>query len=284
MKNILLPTDYSATANNAFIYALHLANKFGVKLYVLYSYTAPVLSAVHAGQPEMLSTVYQEIEQSKHEYSQRKNKELIELAKQHNLNTDNTFFLFENDTVLGSVAKTIQDQDISLIVMGVRGNNAESQSTIGSNTASVIRNIQLPVLVVPRNASYKEIKKIAFTTLFREKDFEPLKQIVDISKMVEGHVYCVHVQNEDSNTVSTLAQSNSWSNYFKEHNVDFVILDKKGTIEETINTYISQNNIDVLAMVKRNRNFFDRLIRSSLTNKMTLHSEIPIFVFHEHKD
>lgn len=73
MRNILLPTDYSEYANSAFFYALNLANKFGVKLYVLYSYLPPILSSGHAGQPEMLTSVYQEIEASKHEYAKRKN-------------------------------------------------------------------------------------------------------------------------------------------------------------------------------------------------------------------
>src|SRR5699024_197426 len=44
MKRILFPTDYSETANNAFKYALQLADKENAKLFVLHVYDPPVIS------------------------------------------------------------------------------------------------------------------------------------------------------------------------------------------------------------------------------------------------
>lgn len=283
MKNILLPTDYSDHANNAFLYALNLANLFKVKLYVLFSYIPPVLSSAHAGQPDMLSTVYQEIENSRHEYAQRKNRALVELAKKENIPTENIEFRFEHGTVLGSVKEVISNEEISLIVMGVHGASGFNGEFMGSNTTSVIRNVQLPVLAIPLKAQYKPIQKIGFTTLFKDKDFPALEQIVEISSFVNAKVYCVNVKNNSSNPSDVLYNAENWNKTFEENKLEFVFLEKQNSVEETITRFILDNNLDVLAIVRRNRNFFDRLISSSLSSKLTFHAEIPIFVFHEAK-
>lgn len=283
MKHILLPTDYSPHANNSFFYALNLANKLNVKLYVLFSYIPPVLSAAHAGQPEILSTVYQEIENSRIEYSQRKNNELLSQAQQQNIDTEGVEFLFEYGTVVGSVKKVITDLDISLIVMGVHGSTGFTKEFMGSNTTTVIRNVQLPVLAIPLNAKYKSIDKIGFTTLFKDKDFSALQQIVEISNIVDAEVYCVNVDDNNMDSADILLHAENWTKSFNDQDLKFVFLEKENSIEETVNRFILDNEIDVLAIVRRNRNFFDRLMSSSLSTRLTFHAEIPIFVFHEAK-
>ena len=281
MKNILLPTDYSTYANNAFLYALNLANKLRSKLYVMSSYVAPVISAVHAGQPEMVHSVYQEIENSRREYASVNNKNLIKLAQENNLPTDNVEFVFKHGAVLSSVHQTLSEHEISLIVMGVYGESGFKGEFLGSNTTAVIRNVKLPVLAIPLDASYSPIQNIAFTTLFKEKDFSALQQIIEISELVNAKVYCIHVGSDQSNTTDVLLQSENWIKTFKEKDIEFVFLEKENTLEETINRFIIDKNIDVIAIVRRNRNLFDRLIRSSLSTKLTFHTEIPIFVFHQ---
>lgn len=280
MKNILLPTDFSDHANNAFNYALQLANKFGVKLYVLYSYMPPVLSSVHAGQPEMITTVYQEIESSKNEYASRKFNHLLDEAKKNQIDASNVFLLFEHGTVLGSVRKVIAEEDVSLVVMGIHG-AGHSNEVMGSNTSSVIRNIQLPILAIPKNATYKPIEKIGFTTIFKEKDLPALQQIVEIGAMVGAKIYCINVEDSATKTTDVLLHAENWSKSFKDKDLQFEFLTKENSVEETVNAYIMDNKLDILAIVRRNRNFFERLMSSSLSNKLTFHAEIPIFVFHE---
>lgn len=280
MRNILLPTDYSEYANNAFFYALNLANKFGVKLYVLYSYLPPILSSGHAGQPEMLTSVYQEIEASKHEYAKRKNQRLLVEAAQQQLDTTHVHFLFEPGTVLSTVKKVIAEYEISLVVMGVHGAGASNQF-MGSNTSLVIRNVTLPILAIPRHARYSSIKKIGFTTIFKDKDLDALVQIMDIGTLVGASVHCIHVKDDSVSPADVLLHSEKWSKHFKNKNMSFEFLEKENSVEQTVNSYIIENKLDVLAIVRRNRNFFERLMSSSLSQKLTFHAEIPIFVFHE---
>ncbi len=283
MKHILFPTDFSEAANNAFLYALHLANQLDTKLLVLYSYVTPILSATHAGQPEMLADVYQQVELSKFDYFKKQAPALRELAEKNGLDYEKLIFLFEEGTVVSSVRKVVKTEDVRLVVMGTYGASGFTEKFIGTNTVAVIQNVQQPVLAIPAQAKYAPIKKVAFTTLFREKDLAALEEVVHMASLVNAEVYCTHVMDDSSNPAKALLYGEDWGKKFQGKGLDFVFLEKKENVESTINTFLAENHIDVLAIVKRNRNFFDRLINSSLSNKFAFHSDIPILVFHEEK-
>lgn len=283
MKHILFPTDFSDAANNAFLYAMNLANQLDTKLFVLYSYVTPILSATHAGQPEMLADVYQQVELSKFDYFKKQAPALHELAQKNGLDSSKIVFLFEEGTVVSSVRKVLKTEDIRMVVMGTYGASGFTEKFIGTNTVAVIQNISQPVLAIPNGAKYAPIKKIAFTTLFREKDIAALEEVADIADLFGAAVYCTHVMNDASHPDNALLYGEDWGKKFTGKHLDFVFLEKKETIESTINNFLTENNIDLLAIVKRNRNFFDRLVNSSLSNKFAFHSNTPILVFHEEK-
>ncbi len=283
MKSILIPTDFSKAANNAYLYALHLANNLKLRVYVLYAYMPPVLSATHGGQPEMLQSVYEEIELSKFDTYKENVEKMKIMAEENNLDYSNITFLFEEGGLVGSIKRLVEKEDIYAIVMGTTGASGISKSIIGTNTVDVIKNVHKPVLAIPEGANFKEVKKVAFTTLFRDKDKAALKEIVNISEKIPFETYCVNVMSNSNYVTDVLMQAEEWGKEFKENKVDFVFLEENENIENTINTFITENNIDVMAVVKRNRSFFDRLIKSSVSNEFVFHSQIPVWVFHEEK-
>lgn len=281
MKNILIPTDFSALADNAFIYALQLANQIDTQLYVLYTYITPVLSSTHAGQPELLADVYEQIELTKFDYYKSQLPRLHALAASQDLDHSKLIFLFDEGTVVSAVRKIVEAEDIGLVVMGTHGASGFTKDFIGTNTVNVIRNIKKPVLAIPPHATYTPIQRIAFTTLFREKDRSALKEILDLADVVDATVYCTHVRQDTGSPADALFYSESWAKMFSDRKLDFTFLTKKVSVEESINTFIKEKEINLLAVVKRNRSFFDRLFSSSLTNNLTFHLQIPILVFHE---
>lgn len=283
MKSILIPTDFSEAANNAYLYALHLANHLDLKVFVLYSYMTPVLSTTHGGQPELLQNIYDEIELSKFDKFKTNVAGLRTLAADNNLNADNIIFLFEEGPLVSSVKKIVEKEDIYAVVMGTMGATGISKSMIGTNTVDVIRNIRKPVLAIPKEARYKPIEKVTFTTLFREKDKPALAEIINLGQKIPFETYCLNVINNRDYLTDVLMQADEWGKIYDKSNLEFVFLEEEGNVENTINKFLKENNIDILAIVKRNRNFFDRLIYSSLSNQFVFHSHIPIWVFHEEK-
>jgi len=281
MRKILFPTDFSEAANNAFLYALHVAKEMQADLFVLNAYMQPVLSSTHAGQPELIPEVYENYELHRFEGFKKHTAELRALATQNGITDVNMTFLFEEGTVVSNVKKIIDNEGIKLVIMGTNRAEGIIDKLFGSNTVSVIKEVKVPVLSVPKEAKYEGIKEIVFTTLFRDKDERALDEIMEIAVKFGVKVKCVHVVKDNSPEVIGTAEK--WRKNYSEELLEFVFLDMEETVEKTLNKFIMEHRVDLLCVVKRNRNFLESLFTSSISSRLRIHSNTATLVFHEEK-
>ena len=71
MKKILVPTDFSEVADNAFVHALELASKVDAELLLLHTYELPIVDNQFA--PGNYQTIFDSLELSKFEKKNSKN-------------------------------------------------------------------------------------------------------------------------------------------------------------------------------------------------------------------
>lgn len=282
MRKILFPTDFSNAANNAFVYALHLAKEMDASLYVLNTYMQPVLSATHAGQPELVPEVYENYELHQFENFKKYTADLHKMADDYNLSDVPLTFLFEEGTVVANAQRIIENEGIHFIVMGTNRADGVIDKIFGSNTLGVIRGVKVPVLSVPREAKYDGIKEILFTTLFREKDEAALRQIMEIANKFGVEVKCAHVLKDKNIDIITV--TDRWQKMFPQDNLEFVLLDLDQSIEHTLNKYIESNRVDLLCVVKRNKTLLERLFKSSMSNRLRMHANTATLVLQEGDD
>lgn len=188
-------------------------------------------------------------------------------------------FLFEEGTVVSNAQTIIEKEGIHLVVMGTNRATGIIDKIFGSNTIGVIRGVKVPVLSVPREASYQGIKEIVFTTLFRQKDEAALREILELAKKFGVKVKCVNVNK--NNDVDIIGVADHWENIFKDYELEFVFLDFDESIENTLNKYIAAHKVDLLCVVKRNRTFLNRLFVSSISNRLTVHTNTATLILHE---
>jgi len=91
-------------------------------------------------------------------------------------------------------------------------------------------------------------------------------------------VKCLYVETKASD--NTVATYKDWEEHFKDKPVQFFIVPSE-KVNETIEEFITHQNIDVLAMLTYKRNFFQWLFTTSFTEKMSYHCNIPILALHE---
>lgn len=282
MMKILFPTDFSEAANNAFDYALHLAKELNAELLVLHTYMQPVLAASHAGQPEIVPEVYENYELHQFESYKRHSSLLRSQAEELGLSAVPLTFLFEEGTVVSNAQDIICREKVSLVVMGTNRAQGLINKIFGSNTLGVIRGVKVPVLSVPREARYAGIKEILFTSLFRDNDEAALQQILDLVRPFKVRVKCVYVHKEYNADVIGTAEK--WRKKFENDDLEFVLLDFQDSIENTINNYMETHRSDLLCVVKRNRNFLERIFTSSISNKLRIHTNTATIVLQEGED
>ncbi|PVH25395.1 universal stress protein [Sphingobacterium corticibacter] len=280
MRTILFPTDFSELADNAFIYAIHLARSVDANLKVLHSYMSPVFASVHPGQPEILGEMYANVESTEREKFLNNTPHLMQKAMDFGFPEDRISFLFEEGPVASVVRELSKKQKFHLIVMGTHGQSGFLDRIIGSNTVSVINSVKTPVIAVPPHARFCGINRVVFTTLFKETDKIALREALIMAREVGAETTCIHVVTQ-SDLTTVGRHMEQWCEDHKRYTVQFKLLDKVESVEHTITNYILDNNVDMLAVIKRNRNFFDRLFKDSTTHNLTFHTKVPIIVYHE---
>jgi universal stress protein A len=158
LNRILVPTDFSETADVALDYAKQLATKMGASLHLLHVFTDPY--AVAACAAEVYAAVPPEArERARDEAHQRLFERLDSTEEQR--------FRGTRGMVRGLTAPQIVayavSQDIDLIVMGTHGRRGMAHLLLGSVAEHVVRIATCPVLTVRsgHRAAHEQIEEQA---------------------------------------------------------------------------------------------------------------------------
>ena len=140
---ILVPTDFSETADAALGYAKSLAGRIGASLHLLYVFTDPYGAAAYA--PEVYVPLPPEVRERAIEDARARLTERLDADQE-------IYFRGTRTVVTGAAAKEIvqfaAEQGIDLIVMGTHGRRGVAHLLLGSVAELVVRTARCPVLTV----------------------------------------------------------------------------------------------------------------------------------------
>lgn len=276
MKKILLPTDFSETSENAFVYAIELAKLFKAELVLLHTFDLPIVDS--QAMPLNYATIYETIELTNFEHFRDEMQKLRTIVEQRKLeHVVMNHILMDGDLVY-NIKKVIKQENIDFVVMGTKGTTGWLDSFIGTNASAVISDVSVPVLSVPFESKFKKIETIAFTTRFRKKDMEAMHKVLAFAKKVNAKVKCLYVKTEESDVKKKTITK--WESHFEEEkNLEFFIIPSED-VKETIEDFLTGQEIELLAILTYKRNFFVELFTTTTTQKLAQHLKTPILVLH----
>lgn len=276
MKKILLPTDFSDIANNAFLHALHLAKAFESEIVLLHTYELPVVD--NQFYAEDFNKLFSSIELAQSNKFKEEIAKLQEISRSENCENVVISHLLKDGDLLFNIQEAVAQNNIDLVVMGTSGAEGWKQLFLGTNTTDVISKIKIPVISIPKDAVYSGYNNICFTTRFREKDKNALHSVLNIAKKLQIKVKCLYVQT--GSTDNSNQTYSDWKQHFKNEPVQFFII-PDDEVEYAIADFIISQEIDMLAMLTYKRSFFEAIFNRSLTQKMAFRSDIPILALQE---
>ncbi|HYG49642.1 MAG TPA: universal stress protein [Flavobacteriales bacterium] len=273
MKTFLVPTDFSDIATNSMNYALewarhenakvvllHIFNEIFVMPGVLEEVTAQQIIANQDAARARLQEIYTEILEEKKVACEQ-------LA------------LF--GTPVDTILEVAEEKQVDLIIMGTHGANGFLERLLGSTTTKVIEQAQCPVMAIPENARFKEIKKFTYATDYHAHDIEALKAVANFAKSFNARLNLIHIH------VGDFASSQMMLKEFTEKtvaatgyaNIGFQLISGRD-VEKELEAYMDAGETDLMVMSTHQRNIFDKLFGKSITKRVTFHTHIPLLVFH----
>lgn len=283
MKNILLPTDFSDNSINAIHYAINFFREVDCKFYLLNIYRIPYVA------PDMDATSFDqyniaEMEKVLLKSSQENLKKTVDQFKDRKGKNHQFEVISDYNFFVNSIENNIKKNDIDLVVMGTKGATGAKEIFMGSNTGDVIMKTKCNLLAVPENSVYQKPKEITFPTDFRiPYKKEELDQLVEISKMHQSNIRILLFDKKGTLDEEQKFNKKALNKIFDKvphsyhtlTNIDF---------EEALNCFTqSRGDVNLITIIAKHYNFFQRLFFKPKVEELSFHSNIPLLVLHKTK-
>ncbi len=260
MKSILVPVGSSKNAVSHLQYAVEFARAFGAKVYVIQTYNIYTKAGTMIKVDHILERESLEFLNSHVDKIDKKGVEVIVKT-------------YKGD--LADMIETVSDTlDIDLIILEPRTNSIKEEVYLGKISGKIVKQTNIPALIVPEGYVYKPIVKILLAmksaVIKKDEALNPLKTIKDQFKSVLNILLVKTPYHNDGDL---------------DLNEDLTAMITNKTYSENATTYqgvlehYKENNPDLLCVVRRKRGFFAKLWESNTILKKDFYiSTMPVLV------
>ena len=279
MKKILLPTDFSQTAHNAYLYGRDLAEFIDGQIKV-----------IHVSYPnrDSITGIYAPSIQELKKYKQKQLDAFVQDGPPNSMEGIIAKQMVDKEVIIGFPKEEIlnrsKSKEVDMILLGTTGSGGVLNKLLGSVSSEVSQKAHCPVFLVPPNARFDGLKNILYAGNYESADKQMLQEISELAAKFEADIHMVHVTKKKSYEENQI-QELILERLFKKvaPNVKF----KTGTVIsekvwEGLDYYAQQNDIDLIVIVTRHRNFWESIRHKSVTKKMVFHTNTPLLILHLH--
>ncbi|UNY98074.1 universal stress protein [Zhouia spongiae] len=281
MKNILLPTDFSENAWNAIDYAFQMFAIEADHFYMFNSYTPPTIQPTSGITSSKNTKILADMARKASEDG------LEEIKKRIKDNYPDLVpkikIISTYDTFVSGVKSAVKEFEIDLIVMGTKGSSGVKEVIIGSNTAGVIGHVTCSVLAIPESAKYKPVKEITFATeydLYWEQS--ELNTMLQIAKKSDAAIRVLHALESRNELKEEQIRVKEYLDGVLNGIPHTYHTLSKLSLESAVRAFTESREVDMLCMVARHHNFFQRIFGKPRVEEISFHIQIPYLVLHEY--
>ncbi|SMG10884.1 Nucleotide-binding universal stress protein, UspA family [Marivirga sericea] len=277
IKHILVPTDFSDCAMNALEYALKFAKHINpqAEITILNAYTVPLAYADF----NIAYDVGESVEDIKKFIDSEFDKieEKVPMIKDFEYEPVKT-----ENYVKDAVEEFCLENDVDLIIMGTKGASGVDEVILGTNAHRVIKAEVAPVLVIPEDARYVDIKNIALSSDYKGIIAELLSPVKAIRQAYASEIHLIHVSAEPMLDKEKAEEAKNLELHLKglPHQYHFMV---NRNVESGIDEFAERNRIDLLVVLPRKKGLFESLFARSESKSLIFHTKVPLLALSSSK-
>lgn len=273
MKNILVPTDFSNNAYNAFFHATELVKNSHCTFFLLNVYQ----DDKSLWSKGIANTLMDQLEEDS----------IVGLKNTYHrikLDHDNPKHKFNTISRKGDLAKVIskvvQEENIDLVVMGNHGCSELKAILLGSNTLNVIEGVHdCPILAVPKEIEFSIPKEIAFVTDYsRSYDAAVIRPLISLAQSNGSKIRVMHISNEEELTKEQEANKNTLKKYLDPLEYSMHWMPNFSSKAGAIKTFLQELEIDMLTMIEYKHTFLESVTHEPVIKRVAHDLDIPFLV------
>jgi nucleotide-binding universal stress UspA family protein len=270
IDTILLPSDFSETAVNAGIYAIELAQQIGAKKIVVYhTYDAASVSEPMVSYTQKIVT---------EPFRQKSAAQLNEFVDKLNSKKNSSLVIeaFHSYADLkDALNELIKSTGAQLIVMGITGGGAIKETFVGSNSITIAKTTNIPVIIVPKNATYNPINEILLLSDLNEVEattpIDSIKSIVDATK---AKLFVLNVTN-NTDKAEASPERYDLEKMLGGYNASFNFISNPDFIG-AVDWFVKEKEIDLVIVIPKKHGLFETLFKYNHTKTLAFHGKVPL--------
>lgn len=272
MKRILVPTDFSEHAEDALKVAAQIAHKHNSEIILLHMLELPSqMNDAITGGASIPETML---------FMRKANEMLDKITEQTYLQGLSVTEILKIDKTIHGISQVSKENDIDLIIMGSHGSSGVEELLIGSNTEKVVRNSDIPVLVIKKDISNFNASTIVFASDFTEESKKPFKKLLNFTEFFDSKIHLVTICTPNSFKPTHIIEKamKDFVNAFNLTNYSTHIYNDTN-IEKGIINFSNSINADIIGMCTHGRTGFAHFFNGSISEGLVNHAARPVITF-----
>lgn len=272
MKRILVPTDFSSSAEYALKVAAQIARENGSEIILLHMLELPTQGsdAVGSGRdiPEIMFFKNKAIER------------LQSMKHADYLEGVSVLEVVQFEKAFDGIIDISKKNNVDFIVMGSHGASGFKEMFIGSNTEKVVRSSDIPVLVIKNEIVNFKVDNFVFASDFADEIKKPFEKVVEFARLFKSHLHLVMINTPNSFKATHVAHK-IMSDFFKD--LDYpdysVQVYNDVNVEKGILNFSNSVNADLMGMCTHGRTGFSHFFNGSISEDLVNHAVRPVITF-----
>ncbi len=275
IKKILIPYDFSETADLSLEHAVNMARLHKAEIVLLHvvesaSFTSAIATAFSKGYEK--------------DVEGETTKKLEELAKK--IHIDSSVSVSAR-TEVGRIYKKIvavtRDLDIDIIVMGTHGSSGYEKFSVGTNTSKVISESECPVISVQTHAKKVGFKRIVLPIDESPESRQKVNYVVELASVYGSHVHVLglmNFKNEDRRRIFKIKceQVEEW---LKKHNISAEVHYTTGeNLAKMTMEHSKEADADLVVIMTEQQFLLTGFLMGNWATQVVNRSDIPIMTVH----
>ena len=278
MKRILVPTDFSEEARNAFEVAVAIARRTGAAIKLLHVVETPyvpdfsVTGDINAPSGMQQVYVLQLLEATKAQMNK-----LIGAVPHDGVEVVQEV---DVDKPINKIKRTIQEDAVDLVVMGSKGSSGLDEFLIGSNTEKVVRTADCPVLTVKNRQPEFDVREIVLASDFKREAGQAMQRFKAFQELFGARLHLVYINTpgafESSGNLYRKLEDMAKRYGLQNYSINIY----NDTVEEDGILHFAQDiRADLIMMATHGRTGFSHLLSGSIAEDLVNHTTIPVLTF-----
>lgn len=289
MRTILIPVDFTEHSINTYKYAIKIAGKHKkTQLLFLHSFNDQLLipdSALNTGFDNDTFMNMQLIEEFKQQADHNMSQIKADVSKYL---TSNKLVNFEvKGLVTGGdpgweITNVCEEINADLIVMGTQGSGKKGILE-GSMAKKIMNKAKIPVIAVPADFDTGDVLRIMYAVNNNENDFIKIKFLIKLFEDITFQIFATHFHFDGKDTEEKEHLNKLKDDFSKERaeeNICFSLVDTNNK-DNSLETFVSHNNINMIAFIAHKSNLFKSLFKNKLTKNDFFKLGLSMIALHE---